>query len=209
MTHVHKPGLAAGIAALGLVLAAHAAQAADTKVQAETRAETRAVTKADGKVPAEQRRNYAGADEELDPESLQAVQENEARFAPAATPAPIDLAKLKGEEKKLAERVKARWDALIAFDLKKLYGFATPSYRKAHDQNYFNAQYQNRIARKSATIVDLAFDDDKKTQARVTVRLDFDIFTASMPMAAPLPSVSWEKETWVKVDGQWWFVEPR
>lgn len=148
------------------------------------------------------------ADPEVQDPAVEAgLREMEERFAPFPEPKAVDPSKLSGDQKKLASRVQERWKALIAFDLKKVYSFATPAYRKAHDQAYFNAQYHNRITRKGIEILDVKFDDEKKTQARVDVKLEFEAYPSGLP--EPLQSVSWEKETWVKVDGQWWFVEPR
>lgn len=180
--------------ALTLAFAAGTAIAADVKDAAE----------ADAKISAE-----ADAETEaLEAKIAEQMQINHNRVFAGYEPLELlDPKKLTAEERKLHSRVQARWDALVAFDLKKVYSFATPSYRKIHNQAHLNAQYHNKLLRKRAEIYSIQFEDEKKTQAKVKVQLHFETFLGNMEQ--PLQGSSWETDTWVKVDGQWWYVEPR
>jgi uncharacterized protein YchJ len=174
----------------GTAIAEEAAAKVATKVEAKADAKTTDESKALEATIAEQ------------------IQINHDRVFAGHKPLEIlDPKKLSAEERKLHSRVQARWDALVEFDLKTVYSFATPSYRKIHNQAHLNSQYHNKLLRKNAEIYSIEFEDDKKTQARVKVQLHFETFLGNMDQ--PLKGSSWETDTWVKVDGQWWYVEPR
>lgn len=181
---------------LSFAFAAEAAIAADAKKEAK--AETAAAVEFDADADAEA----------LEATIAEQMKINHDRvFAGYEQPQILDPKKLTAEERKLHSRVQARWDALVAFDLKKVYSFATPSYRKIHSQAHLNAQYHNKVLRKNAEIYSIQFEDEKKTQAKVKLQLHFETFLGNSDQ--PLKGSSWETDTWVKADGQWWYVEPR
>lgn len=129
------------------------------------------------------------------------------RWAGQPIPGPLDVTKLSAEERKIHDRAHARWQALIDFDLAKVYSFATPAYRKTHDQKHLNAQYHNKILRKGVDVISLTYSNEQKTEAKLRVKLKFQNVMTSMGQA--MDSISWETDTWVKVDGQWWYVEAK
>lgn len=129
------------------------------------------------------------------------------RWAGQPIPEALDASKLSADERKLYERATARWAALSEFDLAKVYSFATPAYRKTHDQKHLNAQYHNKIFRKGVDIVSLKFSKDDKTEAKLRIKLKFQMAQSSSPQL--IDGIAWETDTWVKVDGQWWYVEPK
>ncbi|MDP9141146.1 MAG: hypothetical protein M3O62_10180 [Pseudomonadota bacterium] len=128
------------------------------------------------------------------------------RWAGQPLPKPLDETKLGAEERKIFQRATARWKALADYDLAKVYSFATPAYRKTHPQKHLNSQYHNKVDRKGVDIVELKFSNEQKTEAKLRIKLKFQMFQSNMQS---IEGISWETDTWVKVDGQWWYVEPK
>lgn len=111
------------------------------------------------------------------------------------------------EEPRVRARVQARWDALIQMDMERVYSFATPSYRKANNLRHLNNQYAGQVKRDSIEIHSVRFEETTPPTAKVDRTLFFTIegFQAGTQMQLD----SFETETWVKVDDEWWYVEPR
>lgn len=110
-------------------------------------------------------------------------------------------------EEALRSRVQARWDAVLALDFDRVYGFATPAYRQAHDLAHFRNQYASQIERTRIEIYETLFDAENENAAKVVVLLYF-----KAEGGAPgtyFEGMSRVVETWVRQDGQWWYVEPR
>lgn len=112
----------------------------------------------------------------------------------------------RSEEEALRARVEARWQAILALDFDKVYQFATPSYRATHSLEHFKNQYAAQIERKGVEIRQIGFDPEDPNTARVQVILRF----ATSGVHGPVLELSNPiDETWVKEEGQWWYVEPR
>lgn len=104
------------------------------------------------------------------------------------------------------ERVEARWEAVISMNFDKVYTFATPAYRDTYDLNHYRNQYAGQIIRESIEMISVTIPEDDPDTAFVRLNLNF--------AATSVPSGRHEgqalvEETWVRRDGQWWFVEPR
>ncbi|HEY1078287.1 MAG TPA: hypothetical protein VGE51_16445, partial [Fontimonas sp.] len=97
--------------------------------------------------------------------------------------------------------------ALIEFDLPKVYSFASPAYRKTHDQRHLNGQYAMQISRNRAEAREVKIAADDPNTAKVTTLLF--VTSRALAGATGMELSSWQHETWVKVDGQWYFVEPK
>jgi hypothetical protein len=110
------------------------------------------------------------------------------------------------EEQALRERIHARWEAILALDFDRVYQFATPAYRRAHNLTHFQNQYAAQVHRKGIEIRDIRFDPEDPAAAKVGVLLTFESSGAVGPI---FEGVSRVEETWVKQEGQWWHVEPR
>jgi hypothetical protein len=110
------------------------------------------------------------------------------------------------EERALRKRVHARWDAVLAMDFDRVYEFATPEYRKTYSKAHFFGQYGGQIKRNKIEILKVEFLDEARTEALVHI----DIYYMLVPdFGAPFEDTAFHKEAWVKVDGEWWRVEPR
>ncbi|ADE16697.1 hypothetical protein Nhal_3677 [Nitrosococcus halophilus Nc 4] len=110
------------------------------------------------------------------------------------------------EEEALRARIHARWEAIQALDFERVYEFATPAYRRTHSLEHFQNQYAAQVRRKGIEIRDIRFDPDDPALAKVGLLLEFESSGVLGPM---IEGVSRVEETWMKVDGQWWYVEPR
>jgi hypothetical protein len=106
----------------------------------------------------------------------------------------------------IAERVQARWDALIARDYAKAYSYYSPAYRSRSTAVDLEIKLRmQRVKWIGAKYVSHSCSGDVCT-------VDVDL---KYQMAKPVPGVSsWGsvnriQEQWIKVDGQWWFVPPK
>ncbi len=109
-------------------------------------------------------------------------------------------------QEQVRERVQARWDAIIAMDYDKVYTFATPTYRATYGLDHYRNQYAVQIIKESIELISITIPEDDPDTAFVRLNLTF--------VATSVPSGRYEgqalvHETWVRRDGQWWFVEPR
>ncbi|MGH8548910.1 MAG: hypothetical protein ACRERU_09985 [Methylococcales bacterium] len=104
-------------------------------------------------------------------------------------------------------RVQARWDALIKLDMEKVYRFATPAYRDTYDLVHLNNQYGAQIERTRIDILEINIPQDDPDTA--DVRLNLYFIAAGVSGGSVYRGESYEKETWVRRIGCWWYVEPR
>lgn len=107
----------------------------------------------------------------------------------------------------IRSRVQARWDALIKLDMEKVYRFATPTYRKTYDLDHLNNQYAAQINRKSIQILAINIPKDDPDTAQVQLWLFFT--SKGFSAGSIYQGESYEKETWVRRNGCWWYVEAR
>jgi uncharacterized protein YchJ len=107
----------------------------------------------------------------------------------------------------IRSRVQARWDALIKLDMEKVYGFATPAYRDTYDLVHLHNQYGAQVERTGIEIFDIKLQESDPDTADVRLNLYFNSGGA-LPGSIS-PGVSYEKETWVRRKGCWWYVETR
>ena len=97
-------------------------------------------------------------------------------------------------EQRVGQRAQARWDALLARDLTKAYGFITPGSRSTLPYELYAGRLDPSIWRKA---VFKAAQCEKET-CNVQVTLDYVV--GSLPLTHVL------NEQWLLVDGEWWFV---
>lgn len=95
-------------------------------------------------------------------------------------------------------RAQARWDAVIAGDWEKAYGFATPAYRAALDLHQFRVRHDALIKHRKASVFDVACESDTLCKVKMQV-------TFTPPQDIPTPDLTTViEERWVAEDGQWW-----
>lgn len=101
------------------------------------------------------------------------------------------------------QRAQQRWDALLAGDFEKAYGFYSPGYRSSHSRVDFElAIRSHRVAWTAAKVQESQCDGDACT---VMTKIGYRV-------GSPVPGVpKWEserrmEERWIRTQGQWWFV---
>ena len=101
------------------------------------------------------------------------------------------------------ERAKARWAALLSDDLETAYTYYSPGYRSANSVIDFGVAY--RLRKVQFTSAD--YIEHECEESRCTVAFDVGLRAQN-----PVPGMSvWDGkqkivETWIKSDGEWWFV---
>jgi hypothetical protein len=103
----------------------------------------------------------------------------------------------------LVERAQARWDALTSGDLETAYTFYSPGYRSSTSLIDFGVAMRTRKVKWSSA----TYKDHECEESRCTVRFD-----VAYRVPRPVPGLKvWDstaviKDTWIKVDGQWWYL---
>jgi len=105
-------------------------------------------------------------------------------------------------EEVVAERAQARWDALVARDFDSAYSFHSPGYRAQTQASSFAALMITRPVRwDNAEVTAVECEEDI---------CNVEVSLAYTAVGAPgvLSGMQNERpinETWVKIEGQWWY----
>lgn len=103
-------------------------------------------------------------------------------------------------EERVQKRAQARWDALVAGQFEKAYGFNTPGYRESVDLGTFRSRVGNPPVKLKGAKVEAV--KCAETSCDVTMRLYF------LPMWPGFPELdNQHTERWVLSDGDWWRFE--
>ena len=107
------------------------------------------------------------------------------------------------QEQKVVDRAQARWDAVIARDLETAYTYYSPGYRSATSVIDFAVELStSRVAHTSAEYV-----SHECHEARCEVK-----FSVGFRVPAPVPGMTvfnskqMIEDTWVRTDGNWWYL---
>lgn len=102
----------------------------------------------------------------------------------------------------LEKRVAARWDALIRKDFAAAYSFTSPAYRKLYSEDRFRNTFGNKVAWKRVEVVNVDFKGDDAATVGINI-----YFVYHPPQAErDLDMRTYVQESWVFVDGQWWYL---
>lgn len=102
----------------------------------------------------------------------------------------------------LKQRVMDRWDALIRKDFAAAYAFTSPEYRKLFSLNNFKGQFGNKTSWQRVEVIKVDFKGDDA--ATVGITLHFAYYPPQAVKA--LDMKTYVNESWVFVDGQWWYL---
>jgi hypothetical protein len=97
-------------------------------------------------------------------------------------------------EQQVGKRAQARWDALLARDLKAAYGFISPAGRLTLPLEMYSGRVDPSIWKKAV----FKSAECSKDVCKVQVTLDYTIGT--IPLSHVL------NEQWIMSEGEWWFV---
>lgn len=108
-------------------------------------------------------------------------------------------------EEIVAERAQARWDALVAGDYAAARAYYTPGFRETSTAEEFAAEMSARPVKwTAAEVFEVTCESDAaRCEARSRVRYSTP---AVMPGVGPMKSVSGSTETWIQIDGDWWYT---
>ena len=102
--------------------------------------------------------------------------------------------KAQSAEEMVRFRAQGRWDALLAGDLTKAYGFISPAGRSTMPQTVYNGRVSSQFWRKA--LVKSASCGSELCE----VQIDLDYVVENVPLSRVL------SEKWILDGGKWWFV---
>jgi hypothetical protein len=122
------------------------------------------------------------------------------QMADVAQPPEILVADFSNQDRALAERVEARWKAMVERDLASAYGYTLPSFRQANTLEQFSKGYGRAVTWRKAKVLGIWYDAPEI--ARVKIALETEQGT---PWGGqPEKRVTRIDETWLNRDGVWW-----
>jgi hypothetical protein len=102
----------------------------------------------------------------------------------------------------LRERSAQRWGLLIAHQADKAYDFLSPGYRQTKDRESYGKEMNARGVRWSKVHYESQECDADTCKVHLTV--DYQVNLGGP--AGNVKSSGFLVETWVKVDGHWWYL---
>jgi hypothetical protein len=108
-------------------------------------------------------------------------------------------------ESQVEERATARWEALFSGDLAGAYEYLTPAYRTSVSSlTYQRSVLRKRVAWTSSKYVESVCEES-------LCKVKFDVGYAihgALPGVKSFEGTQIIEESWVLIDGQWYFVTP-
>lgn len=106
-------------------------------------------------------------------------------------------------ENSIEKRATARWDTLLNGDLAGAYEFLSPGFRSSVP----SMQYQRSILLKRVkwTAARYIESDCTETICKVKISLDYTLYGA-LPGVKSFNGTETIEESWIRVDGNWYFV---
>jgi len=127
---------------------------------------------------------------------------NSARLAAALLALGLAGCADKANDSNVDRRAVERWNFLIARQSEKAYDYLTPGYRQTKTREDYATAMNNRPLQWK----NVAFNRKDCEDDRCTVYLDVS-YTLKMPgSAGSVDTTSSQSETWIRVDGEWYFL---
>ena len=105
------------------------------------------------------------------------------------------------QDRLLADRVEARWKAMVEKNFESAYGYTLPSYRQANTLEQFAKVPSRSVVWRKAQVRSIRYDDPQI--ARVKIALESELVTP-WSVGQPEKRVTGLEETWLNRDGIWW-----
>ena len=103
----------------------------------------------------------------------------------------------------IEERATARWDTLLSGDLAGAYEFLSPGFRSSVPSLQYQRQILlNKVKWTGAQYIE---SDCTETTCKVKISLDYTVYGA-LPGVKSFDGTQEIEESWVKVNGKWYFV---
>jgi len=109
-------------------------------------------------------------------------------------------------EEIVAERAQARWDAMIAGEIEDGWAYYTPGYRQhtsARDLGYEVGR--NPVQWLDAEVRKVECDEER---CQVSISLEYQLTSGPAPLRR-MPVRTPLTETWLQIDGRWWYSPQR
>lgn len=106
-------------------------------------------------------------------------------------------------EVSVEERAQERWDHVVARDFESAWQLYAPGFRNANDQRDFSRDMARRPVRWLGAAVQAA--DCEGDRCKVSVAVTYQAVGAPAGQRRIRMTRTLE-ETWIRLDGQWWFV---
>ncbi len=106
-------------------------------------------------------------------------------------------------ENTIEKRATARWDTLLSGDLAGAYEFLSPGFRSSVPSLQYQRQLLlNKVKWTGAQYIE---SDCTETTCKVKISLDYTVYGA-LPGVKSFDGTQEIEESWVKVNGKWYFV---
>ena len=106
-------------------------------------------------------------------------------------------------ENVIEKRATARWDTLLSGDLAGAYEFLSPGFRSSVPSLQYQRQLLlNKVKWTGAQYIE---SDCTETTCKVKISLDYTVYGA-IPGVKSFDGTQEIEESWVKVNGKWYFV---
>jgi hypothetical protein len=106
-------------------------------------------------------------------------------------------------ENNIEERVTARWDTLLSGDLAGAYEFLSPGFRSSVPSLRYQRQLLlNKVKWTSAQYIE---SDCTETTCKVKISLGYTVYGA-IPGVNSFDGTQETEESWVNINGNWYFV---
>ncbi len=111
-----------------------------------------------------------------------------------------------GTKNNIENRAQDRWDSILSDDLIGSYEYLSPGYRSSVSLN----RYQRTLLMQKIRWTGAEFikSDCAETSCKVKISLDYTVYGA-IPGVKSFDGAQEIEESWVKVDGNWYFVPNR
>lgn len=121
-----------------------------------------------------------------------------------AAPADVTQASaqwLDAQKSVIADRAKARWQALIDGDFERAYAFESPARRSVLSLQQYRGNFGNSVPWQLATVKSVEYDPDNV--ARVLLEIEYQPLVKGAENARGIRQMA---ERWLYSDGGWWYI---
>jgi hypothetical protein len=107
----------------------------------------------------------------------------------------------------IAERAAERWEAINAGDFEKAWSYSTPSFREVFPKHLYHMNFSQTVLNR-LTGVEVTSYDARAAVASVAVRVMAEPTKYSSAAAKAVGAIpDTIEESWVFVDGEWWYID--
>ncbi len=113
----------------------------------------------------------------------------------------ILAAEFSEQDKLLADRVEARWKAMVERDFASAYGYTLPSYRQANTLEQFAKGYGRAVGWRLAQVRGIRYDAPEIARVKIALETEHATPWSGGQLEKRVTGID---ETWLNRDGVWW-----